>query len=148
MKKTALITGTLMAAIFASSAAMADAPRRPAPPAAPGHHNVAPMFVNVNTNALEKRIDAGAKSGKLTNSEERTLRKELRRLAAAVKAAKQDHRITAWERSNLERKEAQLKRNISKLMNNRAVENRHDNRRDDRRDNNRSDNNRYDNNRR
>lgn len=137
MKKTAFITGALMAAIFASSAAMADAPRRPTAPVAPGHHNVAPMFVNVNTNALERRIDAGAKSGKLTNSEERTLRKELRSLEASVKAAKKDRRITAWERSSLERKEAQLKRNITKLMNNRAVERRNDNRRDNNRHDNR-----------
>lgn len=143
MKKTAIITGALMAAIFASSAAMADGPRRPAPQA-PGHHNVAPMFVNVNTKALDMRIDAGVRSGKLTKSEERTLRSQLRSLEASVKAAKKDRRITAWERSSLERKEANLKRNITKLMNNRDVVRNHN----DRRDNNRRDNDRRFDNRR
>lgn len=140
MKKVAIITGALMAAVFASSVAMADGPRRPAPPA-PGHHMTAPqpMFVGVNTNMLDKRIDAGVKNGKLTKSEERQLRAQLKGLEASIKAAKKDRRITAWERTSLKNKETQLNRNIIKLVNNRDVVRRNDNRHD---------NNRHDNNRR
>lgn len=153
MKKTAIITGALLTAIFTSSAVMADT-RHNAPSASSGHHSTAshdyrrpapaPMYVGVDTSRLERRIAEGARSGKLTRNEERQLRSELRSLEASIKAAKRDFRISSWERSSLKRKETLLSSHITKLTNNRTVERRHDNRRDDRHDNNHNDNNRHD----
>ena len=109
MKKINLFSSALIAGVlFASSAAMA-APQ--------GHF----QRVDVNIPRLDMRIDAGVKSGKLTRTEERQLRTELRRLGSAVKLAKNDHQVTRIERDKLERKEAALNRHITKLANNKAV---------------------------
>lgn len=109
MKKVTLITSGLIAGLlFATTSAMA----------AP-HNNRG--YTGVNTYQLERRIDAGVRSGKLVGWEARQLRSELFRLKSAVRNASRDHRMSRSERSRLERKEASLKRNISKLMNNREV---------------------------
>lgn len=116
MKITSILSGTLVASVlFASSAAMA-APDRHAQP-------------NVNIPKLEMRIDAGVKSGQLTQGEERQLRGELRSLAFAVKAAMNDHKVTKRERANLEGKEAALGKHISKLATNKVFIKKHDDRR-------------------
>lgn len=108
MKKVALISTALVAGLLFSATSAMAAPHR-------GGH------AGVNTYQLERSIDAGVRSGKLVKWEERQLRSELYRLKRAVKNANRDRRVTRFERSSLERKEASLKYHISKLMNNREV---------------------------
>lgn len=122
MKMTSIFSGALVASVlFASSAAMA-APQ-------PNHNRV-----DVNMPKLEMRIDAGVKSGKLTQGEERVLRTELRQLGASVKAALKDHKVTKRERASLEGKEAALSKHITKLANNKEVVKKYEGKRDDKRD--------------
>lgn len=109
MKLQTLFSTLLVAgAVFGSSVAMA----------APGHGNSANT---INIAALDARIDSGVATGKLTRSEERVLRSELKSLRYSVKMALNDHRLSNKERNSLERKESNLKRNIYKLSNNRVV---------------------------
>lgn len=78
-------------------------------------------YTGVSIHQLERRIDQGVRSGKLVRWEERQLRSELYRLQRAVNDARRDHRVSRYERSSLERKEASLKYHISQLTNNREV---------------------------
>jgi hypothetical protein len=112
MKKISLISAALLAAtVFSATSAMA----------APSYRHGYNGYTGVDIQQLERRIDRGVRSGKLVGWEERQLRGELHRLVRALRDARRDHRITRFERSRLERKEANLKYNISKLMNNREV---------------------------
>lgn len=113
---SALIAG----ALFTSSVAMA----------APHAQH---QRLDVNIAQLDMRIDAGVKSGKLTQSEERQVRKELRTLGTSVKAALKDHKVTKRERANVADQEVALNKLITKLSNNKVVvkkDERHDGKRD------------------
>ncbi len=113
---SALIAG----ALFTSSVAMA----------APHAQH---QRLDVNIAQLDMRIDAGVKSGKLTQSEERQVRNELRALGASVKAALKDHKVTKRERANVADQEVALNKLITKLSNNKVVvkkDERHDGKRD------------------
>ncbi|WP_207252606.1 hypothetical protein [Thiothrix fructosivorans] len=115
---SALIAG----ALFTSSVAMA----------APHAQH---QRLDVNIAQLDMRIDAGVKSGKLTQSEERQVRKELRTLGTSVKAALKDHKVTKRERANVADQEVALNKLITKLSNNKVVvkkDERHDGKRDQR----------------
>lgn len=113
MKTSSIFSGVLVAGVlFASTAALA-APQ-------PFHNRV-----DVNIPQLEMRIDAGIKSGKLTPTEAHQLRTELRQLGTSVKTAMKDRKITKWERTSLESKEAALNRHITKLSNNKSVVSKH-----------------------
>ena len=108
MKTASIFSSALVASVlFASSAAMA----------APQH--------NVNLPKLEMRIDAGVKSGKLTNVEERQLRTELLQLGKSIKAAMKNSQVSKWEYNSLENKETALSRHITSLANNKAVVKKH-----------------------
>ena len=120
MKTVSIFSSALVASVlFASSAAMA----------APQHNN----RVDVNLPKLEMRIDAGVKSGKLTNVEERQLRTELRQLGESIKAAMKNSQVSKWEYNSLENKETALSRHITSLANNKAVVKKHDDRHDHKR---------------
>ncbi len=113
MKKTTVFSSALIAGVlFASSAAMA----------APHEQN---NRLDVNMPKLEMRIDAGVQSGKLTPTEERQLRTELRQLGSAVRSAMRDHKVSKRERNSLESKETTLSQHITKLANNKAVVKQH-----------------------
>ena len=120
MKTVSIFSSALVASVlFASSAAMA----------APQHHN----RVDVNLPKLEMRIDAGVKSGKLTNVEERQLRTELLQLGKSIKAAMKNSQVSKWEYNSLENKETALSRHLPSLANNTAVVKKHDDRHDHKR---------------
>ncbi|QLQ31277.1 MAG: hypothetical protein HZT40_06300 [Candidatus Thiothrix singaporensis] len=53
------------------------------------------------------------------------MRTELRQLGTSVKTAMKDRKITKWERTSLESKEAALNRHITKLSNNKSVVSKH-----------------------
>lgn len=108
MKKLIISAALIAGTLFSATSAMA----------APHHRD---GYTGVNVHQLERRIDQGVRSGKLVRWEERQLRSELRRLERAVNDARRDHRISRYERSRLERKEASLRYHISQLMNNREV---------------------------
>ncbi len=112
MKKISLISAALVAGtLLSATSAMA----------APSYYHGYNGYTGVDTQQLERRIDMGVRSGKLVGWEERQLRSELHRLERAVHDANRDHRITRLERNRLERKAANLKYDIFKLMNNREV---------------------------
>lgn len=84
--------------------------------------------LDVNTCQLERRIDAGERSGQLTPSESRKLRRELNNLESTIRQVKRDRKVTRKERKIVYNKHDKLSRQITVLSNNREVVRRHDRR--------------------
>ncbi|MCB1637953.1 MAG: hypothetical protein KDI15_03835, partial [Thiothrix sp.] len=60
-------------------------------------------------------------TGSLTRTERNTLNKELASLKATIRQVNRDHKVTPWERQQVEKKESRLSRMIKTLSTNRAV---------------------------
>ena len=124
MQNKIIIASAMVASVLFASSAMAA----PGPDLRFAQHDRG--YVGVNIGKADSRIDAGVRSGQLTQSEERQLRSELRALIDTIRTVTQDRKVTSKERALLERKEAQLHKNITTLSTNRQVAKRFD--RDDR----------------
>lgn len=68
--------------------------------------------LDINLKGFKKRIKHGVKTGELTHSEVKFLKKRLRHLRQAIKGAKADHYISYEEKNRLERKAKRLSRAI------------------------------------
>ena len=120
MKNKIIIASAMVASVLFASSAMAT----PGPDFRFAQHDRG--YVGVNIGKADSRIDAGVRSGQLTQSEERQLRSELRALIDTIRTVTQDRKVTSKERALLDRKEAQLHKNITTLSTNRQVAKRFD----------------------
>ncbi|MEZ5537858.1 MAG: hypothetical protein R3F02_19820 [Thiolinea sp.] len=133
MKHSTLLTAGMIAGLFfASSAAMAG-PHGDTQKIQPQKYSVSKSvhkkahkgysqdIRGVNVAHFERMIANGAKQGRLTKSEVYTAKKGLNSLKATIRAVKSDRRVTNWEQNRVQQKAAQLSRQITRLLNNRAV---------------------------
>jgi hypothetical protein len=132
MKHSILITtGMIAGLLFASSGAIAG-PQGDSQKIYPQKHSVSKTankkagknqlnIRGVNVAQIESRIQNGIKRGKLTPAETRTAKRGLNSLKATIKVVKSDRRVTKWEQERVQKKSAQLTRQINQLINNRVV---------------------------
>ena len=123
MKRSILITTGMIAGLLFTSTGAFAAAHGDSQRIQPQQHakSYTKNIRGVNTDKLAQRIQKGVKSGKLTQGEARVAKQGLQSLKATIKVVLKDRKVTKWENSRVQKKNAQLTRKITRLMNNRTV---------------------------
>lgn len=130
MKKVAVTTTIIASILLSSASAMADSRPNDRNYNNNDHKITARSVDGVNPTSIELRISQGIKSGKLTTSEAERLVAGLNSLKATIRAVYKDNKVTHQEKNQVQKKDNQLNREITKLLNNKAtVKQRHGNNR-------------------